>query len=660
MPAFYRASLNAFLAASTDEVVGSLVTGLVMSAGFDADQKQVRAWSAQIELLRVAARKWACHPDASSWHLLLEYPIPRRLKRIDTVLLTRRHIFVLEFKMGATQVDRAAIRQVEDYAYDLRDFHAESRASHIVPVVIASEAEVFPDLRPVDIAVAVAQTQFANQHTLAELILDAEKNRSATQSVDPLRWDQSGYRPVPSIIEAAQTLFSQHSVEAIAHSNAGARNLTHTVACIARAIREARETGGRIICFVTGIPGSGKTLAGLSAAHAVDYENLAVFLSGNGPLVKVLSEALARNHRDQCGSTLTEARRKSQTFIRNVHEYIRTHDPDSGTVPPDHVVVFDEAQRAWNAEHSKRKFDRSHSEPYIMLRIAESIPDWVVLVALVGGGQEINTGEAGLAEWGQALSQHFPRWQIWASPEALSNDSAMVGGGLFEIPSSTKLDVRRETDLHLKISLRSFKSEDVARWVEAVLVGDAEVARAHYPDPDEFPIVITRSLDQARVWLRHRARGSQRSGLLASAGGLRLRAYGIEVSTGFTGGFPFEEWFLAPEGDVRASNQLEVAATEFQAQGLEIDWAGVCWANDLCFENGTLVTRRFRGSRWQQVRKPQDRSFLINSYRVLLTRARRGLAIWIPPGNLADPTIPPTDFDSTAEFLLECGACLVP
>jgi hypothetical protein len=394
-------------------------------------------------------------------------------------------------------------------------------------------------------------------------------------------WNLSAYRPVPTIVEAAEALYAGHNVREIAHSHAGAINLTLTSDRLVEIIQRAQQRREKIACFVTGVPGAGKTLAGLNVVHnpALRKEERppAVFLSGNGPLVKIVSAAIARDFRRRTNQS--DGERTASTFIQNVHTFVRDALDKPDKPPAEHVVVFDEAQRAWNASHHARKTGREESEPETMLSIMDRHSDWAVLIALVGGGQEIHNGEAGLGEWGQALKHRFPHWRASMSPEALDGDSSVAGHKLFADGDRGSVVVEQERVLHLKVNLRSFRALRLTEWVNAVVNGRASEAAAVADQLyAEFPMAITRSLSSARAWLRERARGLRRCGLLASSGALRLRADGLELSSGFRQGNRdlYVHWFLDELPDIRSSNQLEIAASEFECQGLELDWVGLC------------------------------------------------------------------------------------
>ena len=637
MPAYARYSLAALARADPAAVVARLAR-----RHRDANAPTVDAWRATVAHLRAAAADLP-----ADWHVLLEYPLPRRVKRLDAVVLAADVVFVLEYKTGKRPPDAAGRRQAEDYALDLRDFHAASRGRVIVPVLVAPHAGIRNEgPEPADDPVQPVHIAGTG---LAPLLLTAfgRHHRAGAEPIDPAAWDASPYRPVPTIIEAARHLYAGHAVAEITRTDAGAKNLSRTTAAVRRVVADARTHGRKAIAFVTGVPGAGKTLAGLDVVHG-PAAHLGVFLSGNGPLVRVLSEALAQDRAKRTGEPVAAARRTVGTFLQNVHGFLDQHAGGPGP-PPDRVVVFDEAQRAWDAAQAYRKFRREASEPVQMLRVMDRHPGWAVVVALVGGGQEINRGEAGLPEWGRALRTEFPHWRAVLSPGLVEREAA---GHLPLFPDGPgRVTVVPDKDLHLAVSQRTYRAGRFAGWVDAVLAGDAATARKLRDELPDYPLVLTRDLEAARRWLREHARGTRRAGLVASSGGRRLRPYGLDV----TAELDEPGWFLRPPEDVRSSSFLELAATEFAVQGLELDWAGVCWDLDVRRAGGDWSFHSFEGTAWKRVADPARRRYMLNKYRVLLTRAREGLVVWVPPGSADDPSRPPAAYDATADYLLACG-----
>lgn len=665
MGAFYRAVLTDFLADSPKEILGALLRSYQHN---ELQKRQIKAWEKEIIILKTACAELVqIAPTPAKWSLLLEYPIPRRHKRLDAVLLAGDVIICLEFKTEDKAHSLQPQRQVEDYALDLRDFHEASRDRRITPVVVVPKAP--PAIDPgVQISTdAVRDVKLANASDLAQTLLTAfnTEHRDDSVPIDPADWDNSPYRPVPTIIEAAEVLFAGHNVSEIAHSYAGAINLTTTSDRLVEIIQQAQRRSEKVICFVTGVPGAGKTLAGLNVVHnpALRREGrpAGVFLSGNGPLVKIVSAAIVRDHKRRIHVTWGE--RTVGTFIQNVHVFVREGQEKFDKPPVEKVVVFDEAQRAWNVDQNRKKNGLDVSEAETMLSIMDRHQDWAVLIALVGGGQEIHNGEAGLSEWGRTLrDEKYSKWKVAVSPKALEHDASTAGHCLFADGNSGSLVIQKEPSLHLEVTQRSFRAKRLTEWVEAALAGDAAKAAAIVPSLRDFPFTLTRSLPTSRQWLQKHSRGQQRAGLVASSGAIRLRADGLELSSGFRQGNRdiYVHWFLDHPPDIRSSNQLEVAASEFECQGLELDWVGICWGGDFTYDAtaGGWAFRNFSGSRWGKVKNEIDRQYLLNTYRVLLTRARRGLVLWIPQGDISDETRLPSLFDSTADYLVRCGLSL--
>lgn len=649
--AYYSAALSDFIRHDPEHILGAL-------AGrhqFALEGTQRDAWVAQIEILKSHAP--AVGGDG---YILFEYSIPRIGKRVDVVLLTGGVVFVLEFKVGDKRHAAHAVDQAHDYALDLKNFHEASRGRDIVPVVVATEADGVANT-PVKSDDGVFAPLKANGRNLGEVITAALASTHAPP-LDPVSWRDSAYRPTPTIVEAAQALYRGHGVRDISRSDAGAINLSLTAEAIAAVIDGARANNRKSICFVTGVPGAGKTLAGLNIANErlrTGQDEHSVFLSGNGPLVSVLREALARDERERLlaageRGSKSSARSKVQAFIQNIHHF-RDAALDSARPPLEKVAIFDEAQRAWTLEETssfmrrKRQVsDFSMSEPQFLISVMDRHRDWAVVVCLVGGGQEINRGEAGLAEWLAALKGHFSHWKVHLPPNLGDEYTDGRDAARLLNPGQLELDAR----LHLATSIRSYRAEKVSSLVKAVLDVDVEGAKAlRAATESSYPIVLTRDLNAAKSWVKARARGTERYGLLASSGAARLRPLGINVQAKAD----VVNWFLNGKDDVRSSYFLEEVATEFDVQGLELDWACVAWDADLRFVNGAWAYKSFRGTGWQNINDPARMKYLKNAYRVLLTRARQGMAIVVPYGCDEDRTRDPAFYDGTYNYLRQIG-----
>lgn len=646
MHAWWAGTLEELRRCSPDKIVGQLATRLVETHALSR-ATQLRAWQAEIVILAAALAGAPAH-----WRLLLEYPLLRLGKRIDAVLLTERAIFVLEFKIGATSFSPMDREQAEDYALDLFDFHAASRAHPIVPILVATSARDRPGQWPL-FTVPVTQVQDATADSLRDIITGCAARAPAAQSpLDMGGWETAPYRPVPTIVEAARMLYARHGVSEIAAARADLTNLSRTTDAILQTIAEARAAHRHMIVFVTGIPGAGKTLCGLNAVFGPVPE--AAFLTGNLPLVFVIRAALERDARLQ-GRNVRDAKQETESAIQPLIGFLRDNLQRSEP-PHEHVVIFDEAQRAWDADFGRRKFGHAQSEAALFLDIMHRHADWAVIVALVGNGQEINTGEAGLAAWGEALTER-PDWQILAPSGVIGTSDPRQC--LFAVaPSGADI----QDNLHLTVPVRSVRSALAAPWVEAVLAGNPDNARSIAAEAGGIPFYVTRSLSAMRIALRHFARGSRRAGLVCSAGARRLQADGVWPNFPHLDADAMANWFLGRWPDVRASDALEVPATQFACQGLELDHVGLCWGNDLIrrSDQRSWSARRFSGSRWQERRKEADIAYQTNIYRVLLTRARYETIIWVPDGDEADITRPPHEFDAIANFLLTCDAQPLP
>ncbi|MDE1896330.1 MAG: DUF2075 domain-containing protein [Rhodospirillales bacterium] len=638
--AWWSGSIRDFLLSTDHDIIGRLTTRQARDYRTN-EPIQLQAWMWQIEKLRSELTKL---PE--DWRLLLEYPLLRLGRRLDAVLVSDRAIFVIEFKTLGHGFDASAREQAEDYAHDLRDFHAASRDKIIIPIVVAGSGKpVRPQFEFPFPGVSVVYEALANQ--LADL-LTSILAKIPTHSIDITGWEAAPYRPVPTIIEAARALYDQHGVAEIKAARADTINLSRTTAAILQVIHDAKTTGTYHIVFVTGIPGAGKTLCGLDVAFSPEVE--ATFLTGTLPMVYVLKAALAEDRGKQKGYSQRAARHQSKAKIESVVGFLR--DSTSRTqAPSEHVIIFDEAQRAWDAKKGAGKFQYPQSEAAIVLDIMRRHQDYAVIVALVGNGQEINTGEAGLAEWGRALLER-PEWHVQAAPGVLNATEPKQRLFTKTVPVRFKID----PSLHLNTPIRNIRSASAATWIDAVLLGKKEVAQ-HIASA-ELPIYLTRSLETMRRHLRLRARGGRRAGLVCSSGAKRLVADGLWPK------FPHQDekavanWFLKKWPDVRACDALELPATEFACQGLELDYVGLCWGGDLIW-TGQWLSRSFRGKKWQHPKDEEMQAYTINTYRVLLTRARADTIIWIPEGDLADQTRRPDELDATAAFLLSCGAQII-
>jgi hypothetical protein len=651
---YYAADIAAFLDAQPNEVLGSLAANATSSV----EQSQRDAWLAEVAILHEVLK-----PYRGDGRVYFEYSIPRLGRRIDVVCLIRHVVFVLEFKVGEDSFTAYAKDQVWDYALDLKNFHEPSHDKPIAPVLIATEAPCRDIATARHDADMVSAPICCNGSVLGEVLLQVLQH-VVSPTIDAKAWESGRYCPTPTIVEAAAALYRGHSVAEISRNDASAINLRETSAAISRIVESARGSSHKAICFVTGVPGAGKTLVGLDIAnrhtdHADDLYS--VFLSGNGPLVAVLREALARDRVQQEASrglkkTKGKAMSEVKAFIQNVHHFRDDCLMNTSRPPAEHVALFDEAQRAWNREQTtsfmKRKkgiADFDISEPEFLISCMDRHPDWAVVVCLVGGGQEINTGEAGIAEWIDSLNRAFPHWHVHISSRLTDSEYA-AGKALQRLGSRSHVTVNDE--LHLAVSMRSFRAENVSLLVKQLLDLDDGAARSTLQEVSaRYPIVLTRSLSSAKKWLARQARGSERYGVVVSSEAQRLKPLAIDVRS------PMDpvHWFLDPKEDVRSSYFLEDVATEFQVQGLELDWSCVTWDADFRRSGHGWEHWSFCGDRWNHIRKPERQMYLKNAYRVLLTRARQGMVIVVPEGDPEDHTRRREFYDPTFDFLRQIG-----
>ena len=672
---FYADSITNFIATSDNAILGELVA----KNPFDLVDLQRNAWQYEIQLLKAVLH------NETEGQILFEYSIPRLGKRIDVVILLKGVVFVLEFKIGAHDYSRQDIEQVWDYALDLKNFHEASHDLTIGPILIATDAS--------DSSETQAFSSY-DDHVLEPILCNAANlahilERIVSESMsnaDLSRWANSRYMPTPTIIQAASSLYLNHSVEEITRSEASGENLQRTSDFVLRVIEHSQKNHEKSICFVTGVPGAGKTLVGLNVAvRQFEKKSLAVYLSGNQPLVSVLSEALARDKKRQEEDrnpdqryNITEARRDVKSFIQIVHHYrnetlnklkrpihnatleidsdkIDRHKND-GYSEVEHVAIFDEAQRAWTrqqlASWLKRKqgiADFPMSEPEFLIWSLNLREDWAVVICLVGGGQEINTGEAGIGEWLRAINTSFPCWNVFISDRLTGKEYAER-----ELENLLQYNPRIELskDLHLAVSMRSFRAEQLSNFVHHFLNGEKENSRELFATlVGKYPIVFTRSLDKAKVWLRQQKRGTERYGMVVSSQAQRLRPLAIDVRCKPD----TVHWFLDDITDIRSSLFLEDAASEFDVQGLELDWSCLVWDGDLRWTPSGWTFYSFKGNRWLNTKSPERRVYQLNAYRVLLTRARQGMIICVPNGNPDDETRQPKFYDGTCDYLRTIG-----
>lgn len=677
---YYSDTITDFLQKEDMVVIGKLA----LAYSHDINDETKMSWLEELRVMRSVLKNYK-----NRGSVYFEYNIPRMGRRADVIVLIDDVVFVIEFKTRKSKFTHEAVTQVWDYALDLKNFQEGSRNRIMIPVLVApSEKDKNCQIELSHFEDLVYNPLQVNEKLLSvaiENVVTTIADKAVFLASKDDAWAKSGYEPTPTIIEAAIALYEENTVEDITRHDG---DIDATAVCLERIINECREKRQKAICFVTGVPGAGKTLIGLQTAISQFEKNeKAVYLSGNYPLVEVLQEALTRDYVRRCKEegnrcTKAEAKSKVKAFIQMIHHYrdlylegtevkdnkimpiegyFQSHS-DKAYVPTEHVAIFDEAQRAWTREELARfmKEKKSiknfpYSEPEYLMSCMDRQADWGLVVCLIGGGQEINKGEAGIVEWLSSINRSFERWHVYMSDKL--SDKEYAEGKALDMLQIDESQIHVESALHLSVSMRSFRAEKVSLFVHQLLNLQKEEASSTLRELTNYPIVLTMSLDKAKQWLKSHARGSERYGLLASSKAERLKAISINVRYQPD----FVHWFLEEDTDIRSSNALEDTLTEFKVQGLEIDWACVAWDADLRLNDDHTKWKHYQlrsGTKWQNINKPINREYQINAYRVLLTRARQGMVLVVPNGDYGvppDETRKPEWYDGIYNYLKDIG-----
>jgi hypothetical protein len=618
------------------EAPAAYIAGSLQAFVRDASPQQIRAWNDSIpELQRETGELVARESEAGGFSAILEYQLPMEARRPDVVLLLGGPVLVLELK-GKAIAERVDIDQAAAYARDLRGYHRECSDRTVQPVLVLVKGEGF--------LATESGVDIVGPDVLDKLAADLTSAHPGP-AVDMARFlDPAAYRPLPSLVEAARELLERGEISRIGAIDEKTRP---TLDLISEIAREAARTKTRRLVLLTGLPGTGKTLVGLQLAHARFLDELAVerpdgmptapavYLSGNGPLVQVLQYEL----RGAGGG--------GKAFVRDVKAYVSTYSKRTDLVPPEHVLIFDEAQRAFDAEQVARKHDGGgdgRSEPEHFIEFAERVPEWCVVVGLIGTGQEIHIGEeGGLIQWRRAVegSRRAAEWTVHAPP-----DVAEVFGGMRQTVVHPALHLREELRFHL--------ASDVHLFVETLLGEKAagrlsEIGRGL--DQSGYHFRVTRDFDSAKQYLRDRYADDPeaRFGLIASSKDRDLTRFGVMNDFQSTKRVQAGPWFAEGDDDARGRScrELRTCVTEFGCQGLELDASLLAWGSDLFREGGHWTNRLARGyQRPADVRDPFQ--LRRNAYRVLLTRGRDGTVVFVPPMRL---------LDETYAYLVDAGFC---
>ena len=644
--AYYFNSIPLFLRDSSDSIVGQLV-----KHSFEVAKAQADAWENQIHDLQKRLYEYGIDGD-----IIFEYDIIRLGKRIDVILLIRHMVFSMEFKNGKEIFTAQDAQQAEDYAIDIKNFHKESADLYVCPILIATDAKEYSKPQSINCySDKQIFLQRENRDTMIKKVSEVSQLYGTDEKIDFNKWFNSPYYPTPTIIAAAVEAYTTHTLTEIAQSEAGQENINKCEDKINEVIEYAKKNKRKCICFVTGVPGAGKTLVGLDVVAKnleSEQKDKSVYLSGNGPLVEVLREALVKSTKEK-----KQFDKKTKASIDGLiqssfgfkKDNMKRNDPTF-----EHILIFDEAQRVWNKEKMVRKHKddmMAVSEPYMLYSIMDRHQDWATMICLVGLGQDIYDGEVGINEWFRCGVEDFTSWELFYSPDIFSQtedrniDTDMI---------KNCVRCHEINELHLNTSIRSFRADKQSKFVDAIIDNNNEKAQKVYDDIfSKYPVFITRNYKNAKQWAKNQVRGSQRCGVLASSSAQRLKPEGIFVQTDID----VKNWFLAPSDDLRSSNMMEIVASEFKIQGLEIDWAVVCWDADLRRFNNAWDFYSFRGTKWMHRNKEEQKRYLLNSYRVLLTRARQGMVIFVPYGvdKEEDATRNHEYYDDIYAYLLDCG-----
>lgn len=651
--AYYCNSIPGFLLVDPNNIVGTLVRH-----AFDENTEQTQAWVNQIEGLQRNLKDRGIIGD-----IIFEYDIVRLGKRIDVILLVKHMVFSIEFKNGAKFFLAQDARQAEDYALDIKNFHKESEDLYVCPILVATEAKKLENQEIFSYPDKQICLQKENMNSLVNKVEHISEKYGSDEILDFAKWFNSQYFPTPTIISAAIEAYKNHSLTDIARSEAGQKGVEECEKQLSSIIEYAQSNKKKVVCFITGVPGAGKTLVGLDVvAKNLDKGKdwLSIYISGNGPLVEVLQEALIKSTIEEQGKSKTLSKQEKSKIKESVLALIQgsfgfKKDNANRSIPTaEHILIFDEAQRVWNKEKMTRKHndpDMAISEPHLLYKIMDRHQDWAVMVCLVGLGQDIYDGEVGINEWFRCGIEDFTSWEMYYSPEIFNqSEDVNIDKEMIETcPRCHAVD-----GLHLKTSIRSFRADKQSHFVDSILNNQPEEAKLALKDmQSKYPVYLTRNIQKAKEWVRKNVRGTQRCGVLACSSAQRLKPEGIYVPTDID----VKNWFLAPSEDLRSSNMLEVVASEFKVQGLELDWALVCWDADLRRKGNNWDYYSFRGTRWNKRNQEIQKRYLINSYRVLLTRARQGMIIFVPNG--VSPDIDSTRdskyYDDIYYYLTSCG-----
>ena len=660
---YYDATIEDFALNHKPEDIVDFLTDSDESSDYYELSLQKKAWANQISILKKYLKD-------KNGYIIFEYVLSRVNMRIDVVLLMNDIVYSLEFKNNETMFLESDIDQAGGYGYALKNFYEINRNKYVVPILIAtrapdSECSVASDLGT-DGLFSLFKANVNKMEQYIDLIRSKYGSDVIYSEEDFENWINSPFKPNPTIIQSARSIYMNNQIDDFFKFDAGEENLKITELTVEAIVNEARDNKKKIICFVSGVPGAGKTLVGLDLAGKTRNNkdnNLpdAVFFSGNGPLINVLTEALGRDAIKQFPEKYEkkyQAVNNVKTFIQDLHAFKQDIISSKKKNIDENVLIFDEAQRVWDEEQLKKwlikkEADASFyglSEADLLLDVF-SKKEWGVIVALVGLGQDIHTGENGLGVWFKSLLEKHNEWDIRLSKQIFeqSADNLYKYKGL--ILNNPK--VKDCSGLYLETCIRTPRARNLSEFAEAVLSNKPEQAKIAISKFDNYPICITRDLKLAEQFVLRNTQRKERCGKLCSSNSKILGKYSHCFDN--IDNWHFANWMLDDFGR-DSSNSLIFSASEFNIQGLEIDWSLLGWDMDMYYSNGEWHEQRMLTKKRFEESTEIQKKHILNSYRVLLTRARKGMIIYIPKSSDFEDNYDVSQYmDSTYDYLKSCG-----
>lgn len=613
--------------------------------------EQQGAWEVGFRWIHQLAKEHA--KTSPNWQIFPEYSAPLVSGRPDLIIDTGSHLLVIEMKTGVKAAKSLGEKQVLEYADTIWGKLKLGRFRFVIPILLTQKTKGLTKRENLDQGKEIPPDEIIKVGIsgLIELCQQIYRDYEVAREFKGNNEELLKYSPRPSVVEAAVALVAALDDRNVTTGLSDTDELSRLISKVKDAIANACAKSLKQIIVVSGAPGAGKTLVGLRIAHDRSIQDLLgqnfgtpLYLTGNGPLVEVLVESLARDEVKRLGTSKSVSISRANSKVRGIHAVT-----EGRLRIESNVIVFDEGQRVWTENHmqTKGKGPDVKSEAEEILKYLEKLP-WAIAVVLLGEGQEINTGEEGIETWAKAVVNrnliNRDTWSLTTPHPVRTKDLGL---------SNFKIDL----DLQLKTIRRTNNAADVSGWVEQFLSANFQEAGRMKEKFGEFPIFITRDLNVAKNWLKNSAaKDVSRAGLVASSRSKRLVTYGVDAVAEANRSFNWAGWYLNNLPNLNSSSALEVAATEYKCQGLELDWVGVCWSWDMVFVSGAWQARTLDSAKANWTITKKKAIFQINAYRVLLTRSRKGLIIWIPEGDDKDSSRNRSEMDLVARKFLQSGA----